>query len=768
MVDFGVLFVAGLVVILTGWSYRVGTDLDQRVAAFFGQGLPGWLSAVCTIAYIVGGLYAITLIVSIWLFGEGRSAIARDMVLGAVFAGAIVVVAAWLAGSQWPDMIPELFNRDQAPSFPTARLAGTIAVARVASPYLAAPMRQLGRQMLIPMTISAVVLSYGTISSVFGAIAAGIGAAALVRLLFGTGEGIPSRARITSALATVGIEPTSMEYLPGSAAGIVMLNATLADDTEAQVKLYGRDAAGAETANRLWRSLWYRQNRDRLTVTGMQQVEHEALALLTGQRADAPVVDLIGWGRGGADDAFLVTRWPGGKHLSALEPPEITDDVVPACWRALAKLHAGGIAHTRLAPECLVVTPDGVRIDDLADAMVSPDAATVATDIAAMLVITTLATNPEVALEAARPHFDDDQLAAALEVLQRPALSVRLQHRVKAAKLKLDDLREATARSLDTEPPPLAQLARVTWGSVAMVVLTFFAASALISSLADIGLEAIVDQLGDAKVAWLVVALILAQLTNLGEYISLTGLVRRDVPFGPTIMFRYAISFISLAVPSDAGAIAMNVRYMQRLGLSAPEALAQGPLLTIISKAFDILLLLVSFQAVDSTVDFSNLSAGPVLRLLLLAGGLIVVGTIITLAVPVLRNKVVPPVQEGLRSIKGSLTDPRAMGRVAAGTMLQKVLFALTLSASVTAFSGSITFSEALFVNSAVSLFVGLVPVPGGIGVAEAAITAGLTAVGVPQGVALAAAISHRMVTAYLPPIYGWYTTRWLTAREYL
>ena len=56
-----------------------------------------------------------------------------------------------------------------------------------------------------------------------------------------------------------------------------------------------------------------------------------------------------------------------------------------------------------------------------------------------------------------------------------------------------------------------------------------------------------------------VVAFVLAQLTNVGEYISLTGMVDRPVPFGPTIMFRYALSFISLAVPSDAGAIAIAV-----------------------------------------------------------------------------------------------------------------------------------------------------------------------------------------------------------------
>lgn len=64
------------------------------------------------------------------------------------------------------------------------------------------------------------------------------------------------------------------------------------------------------------------------------------------------------------------------------------------------------------------------------------------------------------------------------------------------------------------------------------------------------------------------------------------------------------------------------------------------------------------------------------------------------------------------------------------------------------------------------SLFVGLVPVPGGVG--EAALTAGLVAVGVPEGPAIAAAISHRVVPNYLPPAYGWFASKWLTERDYL
>jgi len=59
-------------------------------------------------------------------------------------------------------------------------------------------------------------------------------------------------------------------------------------------------------------------------------------------------------------------------------------------------------------------------------------------------------------------------------------------------------------------------------------------------------------------------------------------------------------------------------------------------------------------------------------------------------------------------------------------------------------------------------------PVPGGLGVYEGALTGGLVLIGIPDEVALAATLTYRMVTFYLPPIWGWYAMRTLKQEEYL
>ena len=362
----------------------------------------------------------------------------------------------------------------------------------------------------------------------------------------------------------------------------------------------------------------------------------------------------------------------------------------------------------------------------------------------------------------------DDRLKDAWPYIQASALPTSLQADAKRVGTKLKAFRAAVADAIGLEDEDLVQLQRVTWSNVAMVVLTLVAASALISAMSDIGLDQIADEVADATWAWIIVALVLAQCTNIGEWLSITGMVHNNVPFGPTMMFRYATSFISLAVPSDAGELAMNIRYMRKLGETPAAAVAQGPLLTVVGLFFDVVLMLITSRIIGETVDLSDVDSGPALRLIVLIIVAVVVGVIVMFAVPKLRNQVLPHIKEGWRAVSSIVTDPERMLRVASGSLLRKLLFGMTLAASVAAYGNSISIAEAIFINTVISLFIGLIPVPGGIGVTEAALTAGLVALGVPESAALATAVTHRIVTAYLPPVFGWYAMKWLTQRDYL
>jgi uncharacterized protein (TIRG00374 family) len=105
---------------------------------------------------------------------------------------------------------------------------------------------------------------------------------------------------------------------------------------------------------------------------------------------------------------------------------------------------------------------------------------------------------------------------------------------------------------------------------------------------------------------------------------------------------------------------------------------------------------------------------------------------------------------------------------ICAGNLGAQLLQAIILGLCLRAFGHHATMAELVLVNTIANLFAGFMPVPGGMGVAEAAYTAGLVALGVPNATAMSTAIAFRVVTYYLPPVWGAAAMRWLRQHAYL
>ncbi len=108
------------------------------------------------------------------------------------------------------------------------------------------------------------------------------------------------------------------------------------------------------------------------------------------------------------------------------------------------------------------------------------------------------------------------------------------------------------------------------------------------------------------------------------------------------------------------------------------------------------------------------------------------------------------------------------MAQLFVGNIASQVMFAAALALCVQAMGEEVAFVDVLMANTLVSLFAGILPVPGGIGVTEAGLTAALAAAGVPQEAALAAVIIYRVWSFYLPPVWGFFAMRSLQRRSYL
>ena len=127
-----------------------------------------------------------------------------------------------------------------------------------------------------------------------------------------------------------------------------------------------------------------------------------------------------------------------------------------------------------------------------------------------------------------------------------------------------------------------------------------------------------------------------------------------------------------------------------------------------------------------------------------------------------------PQLGKAWASVRRLVTDPRRMAMVLGGNLTSQVVYAIVLGLSLQAYGEHLNLGTLLVVNTVATLFASFIPVPGGMGIAEAALTGGLTAAGIPPATAAAAAVTHRLVTFYVPPLYGWVAMRWLTKRGYV
>jgi uncharacterized protein (TIRG00374 family) len=128
----------------------------------------------------------------------------------------------------------------------------------------------------------------------------------------------------------------------------------------------------------------------------------------------------------------------------------------------------------------------------------------------------------------------------------------------------------------------------------------------------------------------------------------------------------------------------------------------------------------------------------------------------------------VPEVRAAIKSLIAVARDPRKLTELFGGALGAELLFALTLAAVCRGYGVHLGLAQLVLVNVIASSLAGLVPVPGGIGAAEAALAGGLVAMGVPEQVAFAIALTHRLCTYYLPPILGYFSLEWLRRKGHV
>ncbi|MGH9280813.1 MAG: lysylphosphatidylglycerol synthase transmembrane domain-containing protein, partial [Acidimicrobiales bacterium] len=132
------------------------------------------------------------------------------------------------------------------------------------------------------------------------------------------------------------------------------------------------------------------------------------------------------------------------------------------------------------------------------------------------------------------------------------------------------------------------------------------------------------------------------------------------------------------------------------------------------------------------------------------------------------RTHVVGGLRRSFTSIASLGRSPGRLAALFGGSAAVTLAYVGALAAAVAAFHGGLGIAQVGAVYLGASALAAVAPTPGGLGAIEAALVAGLTGVGMASGSAVAAVLSYRLVTYWLPILPGWISLRALSRRGYI
>ncbi len=694
-----------------------------------------------------------------------RPRLARDLALSGGVAWVLAKVVKDVVGEARPvALLNGVVERavDTGLGYPSGHVAVAAAMAAAAGPWLPRPARRAAWWVVWLVALERMYAGAHLPLDVVGGAALGWAAAAAVHLVLGAPGGLPTASAILDGLRAAGIEPDTVQPVGVDARGSVPFVVRGRAGGRWFVKAVGREQRDADLLYKLWRWTAFREVEDETPfATPKQAVEHEAYLQLLAARAGVRTPAVLTATPTGDGHVLLVQQHGAGQTLDRLDAAKVDDRLLATVWAEVARLHAAGIAHRDLRRANLLVDPGGQPwLLDFGFAEAAASRRRLAGDVAELLASLACLVGTERAVHSATETLGVEAVAQALPLLQPAALPAATRADLKARPGLLAELRQRAAAAAGTGPPPLEPLTRIRPRTLLLLVAAGFAVHLLLPQVGE--LRQTLAALQAAHWTWLAAGLLLTAASYLAAAVAQLGAVDPPLALGRTTLVQVASSFANRLTPASLGGIGLNIRYLQRAGMDRPAAMAAVTANTAAGALVHLLGLLVA----AALVGHARLGAAHIPRgwpeLVALAGVLAAGG--LALWSPLGRRRLVFPALRAGRELAGVLRRPGKAAQLLGGSAGVTLTYALALAGCLAAFGAHLPLASTVAVYLAGAAVASLSPTPGGLGAMEAALVAGLTAVGVPTGSAVAGVLAFRLFTFWLPILPGWLAYRALRA----
>ncbi len=597
---------------------------------------------------------------------------------------------------------------------------------------------------------SALAGSQSTLLSLSISFLAGMTVGVASRYAIGASAAWPKGQRIADALIDRGIALTRLCYVPTE--NYRRYLGVTESGRRIDVHVLDRDLVPSGAFYRLYRMIRVQPEVARGPDLSLERIgERRALLSMAAQRAGLPTPNLVGGVPCGSDTLVLAYESIDAEPLTA---DGLTDAQLITLWQAVSRLHDNRVTHRGLTPDRMSVDADGlIWLATPADGTVFASNLRINLERAELLVTTARLVGAQRAVGLTRSVIGDDSVAAILPVLQPIALSRQNRVALRRDRALLNEVCAEIPAEADTRPPEATDLERVRPRTVLMIVALIIAGYLLIGQLGTVNLATVFRSV---HWGWVVPILAGSALTYVGAAIALTGYVSERLSFLRTLLTQLAASFAGFVTPPAVGGVAVNVRYLQKSGLTATAAGTSVGVCQLVNALSHVVLLVLFAAASGSSAEHSL----PVPGWAFIALGAVAVGVLILFTIPQGRRwvlaRIMPTVREALPRLIDVATHPVKLSEGIGGTLLLNGGYIVALWASVQAFGGGIPFATIAVVYLAGGAIGSVAPTPGGLGAVEAAMSAGLAAAGMAGASAVSAVLLFRLATFWIPVPVGW------------
>jgi uncharacterized membrane protein YbhN (UPF0104 family) len=538
---------------------------------------------------------------------------------------------------------------------------------------------------------------------------------------------------------------------------------------------------------RLWRALRLRGIEGRAAISLKAVAERTALLSYAATAAGVRTPRLLGIGEFGDSIALVLEHASPAVPLRDLPDSDVHDDVLAEAWEQLGRAHAAGLTHRALTQDVLLTHRGPVEAGLREDPQRGEDGALVGAaarteggahvwitgweqgdiassplsrrlDLVQMLALIGLRVGPRRAVASAVRALPDADIAAIGPLIQSIALPRTTREEVRRVKGLLGELRDALVERL---PEASVQPQRISRFSARTVLTTTLMIVAIAVIVTTINFDEIAQAVREANPWWIALAFGLAILTWLGAGLTLVAFSPTRVPIGRATLTAAAGSFVALAAPAGIGPAALNLRLLTQRGVSMSMAVATVALVQV-SQFVVTVLLLVALSIFTGSGALVELPSPAVL--ITLAG--VALAVVATLLVPPVRRWGMGYVRPRLRQVwprlAQMLSHPGRLALGVAGNLIMTLGYIVALWCCLAAFGESLSLVDIALVNLVGNALGALIPTPGGLGGVEGALTAGLSAAGIPATIAFSVTILYRLCTYWGRVPIGWIAMRYL------